>query len=133
MTLFSECSKLAFADRSKHLGDPKFYNVPDDDLLSDVYLDKRRDLIELNRVNQSEGILPGTFQFDESEETTHFSVADHNGNLVSLTYTLEHSYGSGMGSDKLGFIFNNEMGEAVGMTPRKRRFQQSPVLKTIMV
>lgn len=109
MILFSECSKLAFADRSKHLGDPRFYDVPQKDLLSKRYLEKRSSLIELNQVNQSEGVLPGTFLFDESEETTHFSIADNDGNLVSLTYTLNTSFGSKLMVNGFGFLLNNEM------------------------
>lgn len=109
INLFSEVSKLAFADRSKHLGDPLFYNVPVQRLLSDDYLDNRRKLIEIGKAKNSDEILPGGMMTTESDETTHFSIADKDGNLVSITYTLNSSYGSKLAVSGFGFLLNNEM------------------------
>ena len=109
INLFSEVSKLAFADRSKHLGDPLFYNVPVKRLLSDDYLNNRRKQIEIGKAKNSDEILPGGMMTAESDETTHFSIADKDGNLVSITYTLNSSYGSKLAVNGFGFLLNNEM------------------------
>ncbi len=106
--LFSESARLAFADRSEHLGDPDFYQIPSF-LLNEEYLAGRSNLIDLNHANISQDIKPGTFPMPESKQTTHFSVADKNGNLVSLTYTLNSSYGSKLAVRGCGFLLNNEM------------------------
>ena len=106
--LFSESARLAFADRSKHLGDPDFYEIPKF-LLSDEYLAERASLIDLNHANTSQEIFPGSFPISESKQTTHFSIADKDGNLVALTYTLNSSYGSKLAVRGCGFLLNNEM------------------------
>lgn len=107
--LFAEASRLAFADRSKHLGDPDFAILPTDALYSDVYLETRRKLIDPDHATPSEHILPGEPLAVESEQTTHFCVADGEGNLVSLTYTLNTAYGSKLVVKGAGFLLNNEM------------------------
>jgi len=106
--LFCEAARLAYADRSQHLGDPDYYDIPDF-LLNEMYLSRRAQLISLNHANTSQQILPGTFTRPESKQTTHFSVADKNGNLVALTYTLNDSYGSKLAVRGCGFLLNNEM------------------------
>lgn len=106
---FCEASRLAFADRSKHLGDADFYPVPTT-LLDDRYLQHRRNLIVEKHASSSEDILPGETGISvESDQTTHFSVCDRNGNMVSITYTLNTSYGSKLVVDGSGFLLNNEM------------------------
>lgn len=109
MHLFAEASRLAFADRSKHLGDPLFGTVPTEELYSDDYLGIRRKLIDPDHATSSEHILPGEPLGAESEQTTHFCVADGDGNLVSLTYTLNTAYGSKLVVEGAGFLLNNEM------------------------
>ncbi len=109
INLFSEASKLAFADRSKHLGDPSFYDVPMERLLDKDYLDGRREQIELENAQTADAISPGGMMQVESDETTHFSIADKDGNLISITYTLNSPYGSKLAVKGFGFLLNNEM------------------------
>ncbi len=106
--LFSEASRLAFADRSQHLGDPEFYNVPAG-LLDSAYLENRRQHIDLKHTSPSHNVGPGIPPGNESDQTTHFSVCDKSGNVVALTYTLNRSYGCGLVVDSAGFLLNNEM------------------------
>jgi len=92
------------------MGDPDFNpNIPIDQLTSKVFAKKRFDNMDMTKASISDSALYG-HPYD-GNNTTHFSVVDKDGNAVSITYTLEYSYGSLMGSDKLGFIFNNEMGD----------------------
>lgn len=108
--LVTEVMRRAFADRAQHLGDPDFNeNMPLEKLTSKAFAKKRFENINPLQASVSDSTQFG--QIYDGENTTHFSVVDKSGNAVSLTYTLEHSYGSGMGSEKLGFIFNNEMGD----------------------
>jgi gamma-glutamyltranspeptidase/glutathione hydrolase len=106
--LFAEACKLAFADRSQHLGDPAFYGVPST-LLSEEYLSSRRDLIEVSHATPSSAIPPGSPPVTESESTTHYSVCDRDGNMVAITYTINQSYGSYLVVDGAGFLLNDEM------------------------
>ena len=108
--LIAEVMRRAYADRAEHLGDPDFNpNMPLDGLISKEFAKKRFENIDMAHASPSDASRFG--QIYDGENTTHFSVVDKDRNAVSLTYTLEHSYGSGMGSSKLGFIFNNEMGD----------------------
>ncbi len=108
--LLAEVMRRAYADRAEHLGDPDFnLDTPLDKLTSKEFAKKRFKNIDMSKASISDSLKFG--QIYDGSSTTHFSVADKYGNAVSLTYTLEHSYGSGMGSNKLGFIFNNEMGD----------------------
>jgi gamma-glutamyltranspeptidase / glutathione hydrolase len=108
--LIAEVMRRAFADRAEYLGDPDFNpDMPLDRLTSKAFAKKRFDNIDMTKASVSDPALYG-HPYD-GNNTTHFSVVDKDGNAVSLTYTLEYSYGSRMGSDKLGFIFNNEMGD----------------------
>jgi gamma-glutamyltranspeptidase/glutathione hydrolase len=108
--LVAEVMRRAFADRAEFLGDSDFNpNMPLGVLTSKAHAKRRFENIKMNRASISDTSQFG--QIYDGEHTTHFSVVDDKGNAVSLTYTLEHSYGSGMGSEKLGFIFNNEMGD----------------------
>jgi gamma-glutamyltranspeptidase/glutathione hydrolase len=108
--LVAEAMRRAFADRAEHLGDPDFNpEMPLDKLTSKEFAKKRFENIDLKKASLSDSSKFG--QLYDGSSTTHFSVVDKEGNAVSLTYTLENSYGVGMGSAKLGFIFNNEMGD----------------------
>lgn len=107
---FAEACRLAYSERAVHLGDPDFVNNPIEVMLSDDFLDARRELIDENRAGISNEIESGIPQnFLESESTTHFSIADKSGNLVSLTYTLNTEYGSKLVVGGAGFLLNNEM------------------------
>jgi len=108
--LVAEAMRRAFSDRAEHLGDPDFnLNMPIEKLTSKEFAKKRFEGIDMNRASVSDSTKFG--QLYDGDSTTHLSVMDKDGNAVSLTYTLEYSYGSKMGSPELGFIFNNEMGD----------------------
>jgi len=106
-----ESMRLAYADRSEHLGDPEFWDVPVDGLLSKAYAKDLREKINLSKAGNSKEINPGTPHDYESEETTHFSVIDKNGMAVSNTYTLNFSFGTGLVAKGTGILLNNEMGD----------------------
>ena len=105
----SEAMKLAYADRSKYLGDPDRTVIPVAELTSDEYLSKRRALIKSDVATPSEEVMPGEIAVPESRDTTHYSVADQFGNVVSNTYTINFSYGSGIVVPGTGMLLNNEM------------------------
>ena len=111
--LLTESMKYAYADRSKYLGDPEFFDVPAQSLISKEYAKKINNKIKLNSITPSEKILPGSELKNESLDTTHFSVADKNGNIVSNTYTLNSGFGSGVVVDGTGILMNNEMDDFV--------------------
>ncbi|MFH1374698.1 MAG: gamma-glutamyltransferase [bacterium] len=106
--LFCEAARLAFADRSVHLGDPGFYDVPEG-LLDSVYIHDRRSLIKKEHARSSELVSAGNPRGTESSETTHFSVCDVAGNMVAVTYTLNTGYGCKLLVEGAGFLLNNEM------------------------
>ena len=104
-----EAMKYSFADRSKYIGDPDFYNVPLKWLLSKNYANEIFSKIN-NSAEPSLEILPGIADsYPESEETTHYSVIDKFGNAVSTTTTINSSFGSKVVVDGAGFLLNNEM------------------------
>ncbi|MCF8395273.1 MAG: gamma-glutamyltransferase, partial [Melioribacteraceae bacterium] len=103
-----EALKYVYADRSKHIGDPDYYNVPTDYLISKEYANEISQKIGEHAVRSSE-ISPSQILIDESEETTHYSVVDRWGNAVSATVTLNSSYGNKIVVDGAGFLMNNEM------------------------
>ncbi len=107
--VIAEASKLAFADRSLYLGDPDFVKVPVAGLVSRAYADKLRASISVTRARPANDILPGNPIPYESDQTTHYSVVDAEGNAVANTYTLNFSYGLGMVVEGAGFILNNEL------------------------
>ena len=128
--LVAESMRRAFADRAEHLGDPDFNpDIPLDRLTSKEFAKMRFDNIDMNKASLSDSTKFG--QLYDGSSTTHFSVVDKDGNAVSLTYTLENSYGVGMGSSKLGFIFNNEMGDfnpVAGITNSRGQIGSNPNL-----
>ena len=105
----TETMKYAYADRSKYLGDPDFYNVPTKALISDAHAAYIRSRIKSDRATPSTEIAPTPLVPDESPDTTHFSVMDEAGNMVSNTYTLNFTYGNGKTVAGAGFLLNNEM------------------------
>ncbi|KYP15084.1 gamma-glutamyltransferase, partial [Flavihumibacter sp. CACIAM 22H1] len=106
--LMTEIERLAYADRAKYLGDPDFYKVPVQQLLSKAYLQERLRLFRPGKAGNSKEIGEGILQ-QESEETTHLSVYDKEGNAVAVTTTLNGGYGSGTVVGGAGFLLNNEM------------------------
>tara|TARA_B100001250_G_scaffold172375_1_gene148388 strand:+ start:1061 stop:2761 length:1701 start_codon:yes stop_codon:yes gene_type:complete len=105
----AEIESRVYADRSTYLGDSDFYNVPIEDLIDNKYLDNRFSSIDPSTKTPSNQIKEGNIQFNESEETTHFSIVDEYGNAVSLTTTINGAYGSKVVVENAGFILNNEM------------------------
>jgi gamma-glutamyltranspeptidase/glutathione hydrolase len=108
--LLSEALRRSFADRNYYLGDPDFVDMPIETLLSDSYNNDRFLDFAPDRATPSSEISHGEIQgFAESDETTHFSVVDANGNAVAVTTTLNGSYGSHVTVSGAGFLMNNEM------------------------
>jgi len=108
--LLVETMKIGFYNRAKYLGDPDFNpNIPNDSLLSKKYSKIMFKSINKKKASKSDPNILN--KNSESDQTTHISVIDKDGSSVSLTYTLEESFGSGIGTNKLGFLFNNEMGD----------------------
>ncbi|NEP09778.1 MAG: gamma-glutamyltransferase [Symploca sp. SIO2C1] len=108
--LMAESMKLAYADRSKFLGDTDFVSVPIAGLTAKNYANELRSLIDLNRATSSQEIAPGNpNQLVDSNDTTHYSVIDKYGNAVANTYTLNFSYGSHLTAAGTGILLNNEM------------------------
>jgi gamma-glutamyltranspeptidase / glutathione hydrolase len=104
-----EAERRAYADRNYFLGDPAFVKIPMTQLLSKDYLKKRMNDFSFEKATTSQSIAHGEIQFSESNETTHYSIVDPQGNAVAVTTTLNGAYGSKLYSDKLGFFFNNQM------------------------
>lgn len=109
VNLMAEAEKLAYADRSKYIGDPQYISIPTDTLLDEAYLRQRFFTLQCCRANPAETIKPGTFSWPESEETTHFSITDQYGNAIAITTTINSPYGSHLFVSGCGFILNNEM------------------------
>jgi len=101
--------KLAYADRSEHLGDLNFWDVPVEGITSQAYADKLAAKVDKWNSTPSEKIKAGKPQGYESDETTHFTVVDSDGNVVVNTYTLNFSFGSGIVAKGTGILLNNEM------------------------
>jgi len=107
--LMVEAERRVYADRSKYLGDPDFYKVPSAQLLADQYNDERMSTFHADKATPSSEIHPGSVPGYESEETTHYSIADKWGNAVSITTTLNGWFGSYVLVPGSGFFLNNEM------------------------
>lgn len=135
--LMAEAMKLAYADRAEHLGDPDFIKVPVKGLTSRAYADQLAARIDPDRATPAKDIRAGRPQAYESDQTTHFSIADKDGNVVAVTYTLNLNFGSGIVAAGTGITLNNEMddfsikpgvpnafgligGDANAVTPGKR-------------
>lgn len=107
--LMTEVMRRAFADRSKYMGDADFYPVPVSKLTDPEYLKMRMSSYRPDAPTPSTSLEPGNVNFHESEETTHLSVIDGEGNAVAVTTTLNGSYGSKTVVGGAGFFLNNEM------------------------
>jgi gamma-glutamyltranspeptidase/glutathione hydrolase len=105
----AEAMKLAYADRSEYLGDPDFVKVPVKGLTSPAYAAELVKKIDPDKATPSATIKPGKPQPYESDQTTQFTIADAQGNVVSVTYTLNTSFGSGIVATGTGILLNNEM------------------------
>ncbi|ECJ2284147.1 gamma-glutamyltransferase [Salmonella enterica subsp. diarizonae] len=135
--IMAEAEKYAYADRSEYLGDPDFVNVPWQALTSKTYAKSITGQIDINKAKPSSEIRPGKLAPYESDQTTHFSVVDKDGNAVAVTYTLNTTFGTGIVAGNTGILLNNQMddfsakpgvpnvyglvgGEANAVGPKKR-------------
>lgn len=135
--VMTELERRVYADRATYLGDPDFYDVPVEDLVSEDYLKRRFSDIQVDNKTSSQAIKSGSVEIIESIETTHFSIVDVDGNAASITTTLNGSFGSKVMVEGAGFLLNNEMddfsvkpgvpnmfglvgGEANAIVPQKR-------------
>jgi gamma-glutamyltranspeptidase/glutathione hydrolase len=132
-----EAERRAYADRSVYLGDPDFVKIPVKKLISEKYLNQRMSNFSFEKASLSSDIREGKINYNESTETTHYSIVDQFGNAVAATTTINDGFGSKYYCDELGFFLNNEMddfsakpgvpniyglvgGEANSIAPQKR-------------
>ena len=107
--LLTEAQRRSYADRSEFLGDPDFINIPQSKLISTNYLKSRMNNFSFDKATSSSDLSYGEIFIDESNETTHYSIIDKEGNAVAVTTTLNAGYGSKVYVEKGGFFLNNEM------------------------
>ena len=107
--LLTEIERRAFADRSDLMGDPDFMKLPVYEFMDKKYVENRMKDFSWDQATPSSKIKPGEITFNESNETTHFSIIDKEGNAVSVTTTLNNSFGSKVFVENSGFFLNNEM------------------------
>ena len=107
--LITEAERRAYADRNYFLGDPDFVKIPNNQLLEKNYLKQRMKNFDWNKASLSSQVAHGNITISESNETTHYSIVDAEGNAIAATTTLNGAYGSKLYSEALGFFFNNQM------------------------
>lgn len=107
--LMVEAERRVYADRATHLGDPDFYKVPANALMQDQYIKDRMKTMDWWKATPSASVKAGAVNGKEHEETTHYSIVDQEGNAVSVTTTLNGSYGATVVVKGAGFLLNNEM------------------------
>lgn len=107
--VITEAERRAYADRNYFLGDPDFIKIPKNQLLNINYLKLRMKSFDWKKASLSSEVSHGNIEFSESNETTHYSIIDTQGNAVSVTTTLNGAYGSKLYSEELGIFFNNQM------------------------
>ncbi len=107
--LLAEAMRRAFADRAEFMGDPDFAKVPTAQLIDKNYAKKRAETINLTQASKSADIKAGEITFSEGTETTHFTVVDGDGNVVTNTYTINDLYGSRVTAKGTGVLLNDEM------------------------
>ena len=107
--VITEAERRAYADRSFFLGDPDFVSIPQKELISKAYSQKRMKNFSFKKATLSSEVAHGNIEIIESDETTHYAIVDAFGNAVSVTTTINGGYGSKLYSSELGFFLNNEM------------------------
>ncbi|TXK52129.1 gamma-glutamyltransferase [Pontibacter qinzhouensis] len=107
--VITEAERRVYADRATYLGDPDFIEVPTQKLLDKEYLLHRMADVSLEQATPSAAVKAGELAYHESEQTTHYSIVDSKGNAISVTTTLNGSYGSKVMVQGAGFLLNNEM------------------------
>lgn len=147
--LVTETMRRAFADRAHFLGDPDFVNIPRSELLSEAYNNDRMKSFREDTITSSDEISHGDpIQYQESKQTTHYSIVDSDGNAAAVTTTLNGSFGNKLAVGGAGFLLNNEMddftaepgepnmfgliqGKANAIAPKKRMLSSmSPTIVT---
>ena len=109
ISLIAETMKRAYADRSEYLGDSDFVKVPTKQLTSKDYAKSIAETVLEGNITPAQEIKPGDLTPYESDQTTHYSVVDKEGNAVAVTYTLNLNFGSGIVAGNTGILMNNEM------------------------
>jgi gamma-glutamyltranspeptidase/glutathione hydrolase len=104
-----EAERRVYADRALWLGDPDFVKVPVAELVNSTYVANRMNSVNFDKATKSSDIKAGVFAGYESPETTHYSIVDAEGNAVSITTTLNNSFGSKVFVGGAGFLLNDEM------------------------
>ncbi|MEL6986653.1 MAG: gamma-glutamyltransferase [Bacteroidota bacterium] len=107
--IMTEAERRVYADRATHLGDSDFYPVPIEALINKDYVNERMSNFNIKEASLSDSIAAGIIPPKESEETTHFSIVDKDGNAVAVTTTINGGYGSKVVVGNAGFLLNNEM------------------------
>ncbi len=107
--LLIEAMRRGFADRAEYMGDPDFADVPFQKLLDKNYANQRRATIDVTRASTSAEVKFGEINRTEPTETTHFTVADQAGNVVSNTYTITAVYGAAVTAKGPGILLNAAM------------------------
>lgn len=107
--IITEAARRAYADRNYFLGDPDFVKIPANQLVDKSYLKQRMKTFSFEKATPSAQVSHGSIDFSESDETTHYSIVDAQGNAVAVTTTLNGAYGSKLYCDELGFFLNNQM------------------------
>ena len=107
--IMAEAMRRAYADRSEYFGDPDFVKVPLKELTDKAYAKRLYESIDEKKATPSDLVKPGLIPLKEGTQTTHYSVADRFGNAVSVTYTINDWYGSGVAVEGAGFLLNDEM------------------------
>jgi gamma-glutamyltranspeptidase/glutathione hydrolase len=105
----TELERRAYADRTEHMADSDYWNVPNSMFLSHDYAHERLKDIDFKKATDSQLVEHGNPYSNQSEETTHYSIIDSEGNAVSVTTTINSGYGNGITVTGAGFLLNNEM------------------------
>lgn len=107
--LLTEVLRRSFADRAEFMGDPDFAKVPTSQLIDKKYAANRAETINLNQASKSSDVKAGEITFSEGMDTTHYTVVDKDGNVVTNTYTINDLYGSAVTIKGTGILMNDEM------------------------
>ncbi len=120
--VLAEALRRSFADRAEFMGDSDFVNVPVVGLIDKNYAAKRRETIDLTKASKSSDIQAGEIVAKEPMETTHFTVVDEEGTVVTNTYTINDLYGSGVTAKGTGVLLNDEMDDFAARPGRANMF-----------
>ena len=104
-----EAMRRAYRDRAEYMGDPDFVDVPTEMLVSQFYADGLSQSIRMDRASPSSELAPTFVDGPKGQDTTHFSVIDHDGNMVSATLSINYPFGSGVVPPGTGVLLNDEM------------------------